>query len=170
MPDLEPPHIKLGDVTAPVYAQKIGRLARKLPTTLVEQFATATDSGTDGLLEQLGGSAYSVLCVLVPALEKRMTQDEFLDEEHGATVPELRAAFRTACEVNEISDLPGMLGKVLGPAGTALLRAQAFETMLGSGESSTSPSTIGESESTSSGTSPRTETASEVSPSPVSVA
>lgn len=163
--------VQLGDVTVPVYPQRWAYLANRCSKALQEAFARGGDTTADDILDFVGGGAYEVLSALIPNLEKRMTRAEFMDPEQCPTVPEIRKAFRVACEVNEVHDLPGVLGKALGPAGVNFLRASALEKMAeASTDSPASPSESGESNSTSSTPSSPTLTESTDSPSAESAA
>lgn len=162
--------ITLGDTVVPVIPQKWAYLARHLSQAIREAYARGEGLETSELLEFVGAGAYDVLAALIPGLEKRMSRDMFMDEDTSPTVPEIRLAFRTACEVNEISDLPGMLGKAMGRTGIDLARATALERMAASTDSQISPSTNGDSPSPSSMTTDPTLTESTDSPSPGSPA
>lgn len=163
---MEPAQISFGDITVSVWPQKIGRLKKRLPAVLEAIGADTTTASIDDVSGLVFGNAYAILCLLVPALEQRMTREEFdTSEDTSATFPEIRAAFRTVCQVNEVTDIPGLVGKLFGPGMVDFLRAKLLETILEFGASSTLPSETGESVSTSSGTTVPISTESTDSPS-----
>jgi hypothetical protein len=164
--------VTLGEITIPAYPQRIGRLSRRLPAAIVARLGDTDGLDGENVADWLGDGVYDVLCVLLPNLEKRMTREEFLGEDTSPTVPEVRNALRVAIEVNEIGDLPGMLGKLLGPTGVGYLRATALEGMTKAAATSSpsSPSASGDLGSMTSTTSDPISTVTEDSPSRESVA
>jgi hypothetical protein len=141
--------ITLGGVTVPVYPQRWAYLANRAGKAVQSALARGDGLSGDSLMQFLGEGAFDVLAGLIPNLEAAgMTRERFMDEQNAPTIPEIRSAFKVACDVNEISDLPGMLGKALGPEGTRFARASLLEQAFTG--SATSPSPNGGSPSESS--------------------
>ncbi|HZL18624.1 MAG TPA: hypothetical protein VFG23_12855 [Polyangia bacterium] len=162
-----PTEVTLGDVTVPVYPARWRYIENRLGDVMTALVERGEGIEADAILSYVGEGAYDLLTALIPNLAKRLTREEYMDEETCPTVPEIRAAIRVALEVNELSDLPGMVGKALGPAGVNYLRADLLQKMV-SGDSPSSPAESGDSQPTSSGPTSPTSTENEGSPTPVS--
>lgn len=164
--------ITLGEHTVPVYAQRHAYLQNRLGRFIDRLLEQGVDGGS--VLDVAQHSAYELLCVLIPNLDKRLPEWEFkgygsreamdageYDDkaDRSPTVPEIREAFVVAARVNAFDALK-VLGTILDPQ---LLRgvvtAQVAQAI--SPTSPTSLSANGASASTSSMTTGPTSTASE---------
>jgi hypothetical protein len=133
MPDV--PVVKLGEYELPVPEQRIGRMENQgksfvdgLLAVDIQELLDRDDLG--GALLALGRErAYDALCMVVPALSKRMARWEFAgyssaeamdageydeDADKSPTWPEITAAFRSAKEVNQFDFLDGLKSFVKG--------------------------------------------------------
>lgn len=184
---MPPTEIMLGEVTVPVTPQRWAYLANRCGKTLADIFASGEGIGdVDEFLAFVGEGAYDLLAAVCPALGKRMPRYTFMgygsqaamdageyddEQDTGPTFPQIRDAFSAVVEVNGLHDIPGLLGKAIGPSGMELARAQMLLKVSESTVSPNSPSQSGESDSTSSTTTdPTADGASEDSPSPASAA
>ena len=179
--------VALGEQSYAVIPQKIGRLRSRLGVEL-RNLETLTQMGEDASFDGLIGSslerAHGILEVFIPDLmplhefcgfstrEAYDAQDYHEASDHGPDLTQLRVAFDTCMKVNSL-DLLGHLKNVFGPD---LIRAvvqeqvltrvraalpEAMEDSSPMPSSTSTPSTSGpESESTISGTTPPTASAS----------
>lgn len=162
--------ITLGSVTVQVDAQRHAYLENVLPMKLVNAFQR--EDGLDqGTILSLGADGiYDVLCALIPALAPAFpkwqfrgyaSMEAFAAGEYdpdvdltSPTIPDILNAFEVAIRVNGIADVSRYLGKI---PGLRELVAKQVEFVL-SDESSSSPSALGASALTSSGTTAPTST------------
>jgi hypothetical protein len=172
--------ITLGGVDVNVVAQRHAYVSRCIGPAFASVVAKSQDvsaeiTGIEQVLDFAGESAYDLLIVLIPSLEKGIPKWQFMGfasqaamdagdydrhADDSPTYPEIVNAFAVGLRVNGIDKL----GKVIDPA---YLRAQLnmlIATAL-STSSATSPSTNGTSPSTSSGTTPPASTENTDSPS-----
>lgn len=182
---MKPQKIKLGAYAYEVRPQPIGYLMNELGPEVMEALE-ADLGGVDGL-RILGAKTYDVLKVFIPDL---MPRHEFLgfesaealargregydrEKDKSPSAPQTTEAFKVVKRVNggEVLDAlkavvsPEMLRKGVNFLVRALTNPEEFtkliSTLQTSGLSLTSPSTSGESASTSSGTPSPTQTAPE---------
>jgi hypothetical protein len=177
-----PTEITLGPVTVSVVPQRIGYLENRIGPVITGVIARGESLTTEAILPATKEAAYDLLCALIPNLDKRLPKwqfcaygsaeamdageyDEAVDE--SPTLPEIFDAFETALRVSGVTRGAELLGK----AGIReLAAAQLRLAIVTSVESPSLLSPNGESESTSSGTTPRTSTKKRASRSPVSPA
>lgn len=162
--------VKLGEAEVPVYPQRHAYLTNKLGKWFSAFAEGATKEGTE-TIAFFGDQAYDVLCVLIPAYGKRVSRHEFAgygsaeameagdyreEDDKSPSVPELVDAFETAKEVNRF-DVFGAIFKIVDPQMLrSLVNQQVAERILKSSQSSLPQN--GESDQTSSGTTPPTST------------
>lgn len=178
-----------GGVTVPVYPQRHAYITARLGKFLSELGDVGQTVAVDNLLSTASKQSYALLTALIPNLSKRMTEWEFCGyatreaaelgeydpalDKSSPSIPEIRHAIKVASEVNGLDILTHVKG-VFGLVDPTLLRSLVSEQLLNVIDSASttlpsSPSPIGDSPSTSSGTRVPTSTENEVSPSPVSM-
>ena len=178
-----PVEVTLGGVQVPVIPQRHAYLEHRIGPTV--QAAIEGGEGIDpkSFLKWIGDDAYEVLAVLIPTLPTLIPQYQFrgyatqaafdagdFDEDAVNAIagcpslPEIQEAYAVAMRVNGIEKLVELGKAVAGPEGLRYLRATMLSGLATSLSSPTSASPSGESDSTSSGTTPPTSTASEASP------
>lgn len=167
-----PPEVTLGEHTVPVYAQRHAYLQNRLGRFIDHLLDEGLDDA-GSILDVVQQSAYELLCVLIPNLEKRVPEYEFkgyasreayeagdYDEEtdRSPTVPEIRGAFAVAARVNAFDALRAVWQLVDPQLLRGVVTAQLAQAI--SPTSPTSPSANGTSASTSSGMTDPTSTPS----------
>lgn len=167
-----PAEVTLGEHTLPVYAQRHAYLQNRLGRFIDRLVDEGVEAGN--VLDIVQSSAYELLVVLIPNLDKRVPEWEFkgygsreamdageYDEQtdRSPTVPEIRTAFEVAAKVNSF-DVLKAVWKVVDPQ---LLRGLVTEQIAEaiSPTSPTLPSENGASTSTPSTTTGPTSTPSE---------
>ncbi len=163
--------VELGQHTYLVLPQKIGYLINKLGSRLQEALEAEID-GVDGAA-MIGVKAHDVLKVFIPDLmpvheflgfaTEQAMRDSIYDEaaDNSPEPLQITAAFKAASDVNGgevLGHLKALLGPVLTERVVAAVTAQVAENYRSptSAPSPTSPPPSGESDPTSSGTTPPT--------------
>jgi hypothetical protein len=165
--------VTLGEHTLPVYAQRHAYLTNRLARFLGDLQASA-ETETDDVLGLVQERSYELLCVVIPALEKRIPEYEYrgygsreamdqgdYDEQadKSPTVPEIRNAFEVAIKVNGFDVFVHLKGLIDPKLVRAWLTSKLAEAL--SETSPSLPSANGASGSTSSGTTPPATTPNE---------
>lgn len=178
--------VTLGDVTVPVYPQRVSYLVNKTVPAIHEVLngAQVADLTADlaTVLRQIGqGGAYDILTAACPTLAKRMPRYVFCgfpsqaamdageydpDLASDPTLDEIVEAFKVVGRVNGMENILSagkLLGKAIDPR---LLKAEVSLAVANFIGSQNLQPTSGESDSTSSTPTSPTSTESEASPSP----
>lgn len=174
-----PVEVTLGGVAVPVIPQRHGYLEHRIGPTVQAAINGGEGIDASNFLKWIGDSAYEVLSVLIPTLPGLIPEHQFrgyatkaafdagdFDEEAAnavtghPTLPEIAEAYSVAMRVNGIEKLVELGKAVAGPEGLRYLRATMLSGLAGSLSSPTSASPSGESDLTSSSTTPPTSTES----------
>jgi hypothetical protein len=157
------------ETTVPVYAQSLPYLlnrTRRFGAGLME-LSELKEPDVEDLVGMLGGQVYGALCAVIPALEKRMPEHQFLgfaskeaqvagdvDEDalkNAPTLPQIKEAFAVATEVNGLNVFQWLIDKLDPQMLRAFLNARVAEAL--STSSPNSPQQSGDSTQRDSGTS-----------------
>lgn len=172
--------VTLGGVTVQAIPQKHAYLKHRLGPAFKQAFESGQSISVDGFMEWAGDNAYDMLCVLIPTIRSRIPAYTFAGyasaeaqangdydetQDQSPSLPEIIEAFRVGLHVNGIDELM-KLGKLIdGRILRAELNRQIARAITAS---PSSPSTSGESVSTTSSTTPPISTESADSPSAAS--